>query len=69
VIGLFGALTGNNQVAHIGQQSEAAASVAQQLGTIKFDLKGRHSSLAHVAWNQNGLAYKYDEYKQKFGRP
>jgi len=36
-LGLFGALTGNNQVAHIGQQSEAAASVAQQLGTIKFD--------------------------------
>ena len=37
VIGLFGALTGNSQASRIGQQSEAAASIVQQLGTIKFD--------------------------------
>ena len=42
---------------------------AKGLGAIKFDLSRRHSSLAHVAWNQNGLLHTYDEYKQKFGRP
>ena len=50
-------------------EAENASGFAKGLGTIKFDLNRRHSSLAHVAWNQNGLAYKYDEYKQKFGRP
>jgi len=31
-------------------------------------LNGRHCSLAHIAWNQNGMVHSYDEYKQKFGR-
>ena len=39
------------------------------LGPIKFDLNRRHSSMAHVAWNPNGLVHSYKEYKQKFGRP
>ena len=38
-------------------------------GAIKFDLNRRHSSLANVAWDPNGLVHSYDEYKQKFGRP
>ena len=42
---------------------------ATGIGAVKFDLSRRHSSLAHVAWNQNGLVHTYDEYKQKFGRP
>jgi hypothetical protein len=50
-------------------EAENATGFAKSLGTIKFDLNRRHSSLAHVAWNQDGLAYNYDEYKQKFGRP
>ena len=50
-------------------EAENASGFAKSLGAIKFDLNRRHSSLAHVAWTQNGLAYKYDEYKQKFGRP
>ncbi|HTJ79604.1 MAG TPA: hypothetical protein VL357_11465 [Rariglobus sp.] len=37
VIGFLGALSGNSQAARIGQQSEAAASITQQLGTINFD--------------------------------
>jgi hypothetical protein len=28
-----------------------------------------HSSLAHVAWNQDGLLYTYDAYKRRFNRP
>ena len=50
-------------------EAENATGFAKSLETIKFDLNRRHSSLAHVAWNQNGLAYNYDDYKQKFGRP
>ena len=36
---------------------------------IKFGLNRRHSSLAYIAWNQNGLVHTDDEHKQKFGRP
>jgi hypothetical protein len=51
------------------QEAENAAGFAKGLGAIKFDLSRRHSSLAHVAWNQNGLMHSYDEYKRKYGRP
>ena len=50
-------------------EAENASGVAKSTGTIKFDLSRRHSSLANIAWNQNGLMHSYDEYKQKFGRP
>jgi len=47
-------------------EAENASGFAKGSGAIKFDLSGRHSSLA---WNQNGLLHTYDEYKRKFGRP
>jgi len=50
-------------------EAENASGFAKGVGAIKFDLNQRHSSLAHIAWNQNGLLHSYDEYKQKFGRP
>ena len=50
-------------------EAESAAGFAKGTGPIKFDLNRRHSSLANVAWNSNGLVYSYDEYKQKFARP
>ena len=50
-------------------EAENASGFAKSVGAIKFDLNGRHSSLAHVAWNQNGLLYSYDDYKHKFHRP
>lgn len=50
-------------------EAENASGFAKGFGTIKFDLSRRHSSMAHIAWNQNGLLYSYDEYKRKFGRP
>jgi hypothetical protein len=50
-------------------EAENASGFAKGLAAIKFDLSRRHSSLAHVAWNQNGLVHSYDDYKQKFGRP
>lgn len=50
-------------------EAENASGFAKGIGAVKFDLSRRHSSLAHVAWNQNGLLHAYDEHKQKFGRP
>jgi hypothetical protein len=50
-------------------EAENASGFAKGIGAIKFDLNRRHSSLAHIAWNQNGLVHTYDEYKRKFGRP
>jgi hypothetical protein len=50
-------------------EAENAAGVAKGIGAIKFDLNRQHSSLANVAWGPNGLAYTYDEYKQKYARP
>jgi hypothetical protein len=49
-------------------EAENASGFAKGLGAIKFDLNRRHSSLAHVAWNQNGLVYNYNKEKQNFGR-
>jgi hypothetical protein len=50
-------------------EAENAAGFAKGIGAIKFDLNRRHSSLANVAWDPNGLVYSYDEYKQRYARP
>ena len=50
-------------------EAESASGFAKSLGAVKFDLNSRHSSLAYIAWNQNGMVHRYDEYKRKFGRP
>ena len=50
-------------------EAENASGFAKGTAAIKFDLNGRHCSLAHIAWNQNGMVHSYDEYRQKFGRP
>ena len=38
---------------------ETASGFANSMGAIKFDLNGRHSSLTHIAWNQNGMLYTF----------
>jgi hypothetical protein len=50
-------------------EAENASGFAKGVGAIKFDLSRRHSSLANVAWNQDGLLYNYDAYKRRFNRP
>jgi len=50
-------------------EAESAAGFAKSIGAIKFDLNRRHSSLANIAWGPQGLAYSYDEYKGRYGRP
>lgn len=50
-------------------EAEHAAGVAKGMGALKFDFSQRHSSLANVIWNQDGLALSFEEYKEQFGRP
>ena len=50
-------------------RGQNVSGFAKSMGAIKFDLNGRHSSLAHIAWNQNGMLHTFNEYKRRFGRP
>jgi hypothetical protein len=50
-------------------EAENASGFAKSMSDLKFDLSQRHSSLANVVWDQNGLAHSYDEYKIAYGRP
>ena len=50
-------------------EAENVAGFAKGMGDIKFELDRRHSSMANIAWNPQGLVHTYDEYKQKFARP
>ncbi len=40
---------------------------AKGIGDIKFDMTSRNANLARFAYNNNGLAYSYEEHRQKFG--
>ena len=60
---------GTHQIIATRSCPETASGFAKSMGAIKFDLNGRHSSLAHIAWNQNSMLYTFDEDKRKFGEP
>ncbi len=47
-------------------EAEVASGAAKGLGDIKFDFTQRHSSLAYFAFDNNGMAYSYEEAKQHF---
>ncbi len=47
-------------------EAESAAGFAKGLGEIKFDLTQRHSSLAYVAWDRNGMSLDLDQSRQRF---
>ena len=47
-------------------EAESASGSAKGVGDLKFDLTQSHSSLAHFAWNQNGLALGFDEARKRF---
>ena len=49
-------------------EAENASGLAKGMAALKFDFSQRHSSLANIAWNQNGLALSFDEYKQQYRR-
>ncbi len=48
-------------------EQEGVSGDAKGIGDIKFDLASRHASLARFAYNNNGLAYSYDEHREKYG--
>ena len=48
-------------------EAEVGSGTAKSIGDLKFDYAKRHSSLAHFALNQNGMAYSYDEAKKRYG--
>lgn len=48
-------------------EAEVASGTVKGIGDIKFDFSQRHSSLAYFAFDNNGMAYSYDEAKQRFG--
>lgn len=41
-------------------EAELGSGTAKGIGDIKFDFSQRHSSLAHFAWDNNGMALSYD---------
>jgi hypothetical protein len=48
-------------------EAEVASGTVKGVGDLKFDFSKRHSSLAYFAFDNNGMAYSYDEAKQRFG--
>jgi hypothetical protein len=47
-------------------EAEGVAGFAKSMGELRFDLHGRHSSMAYVAWGPNGLKYDLDESRRRF---
>ena len=45
-------------------EAELGSGTAKGIGDIKFDFSQRHSSLAHFAWDNNGMALSHDEIKK-----
>ncbi len=48
-------------------EAEVASGTAKGIGDIKFYLSQHHSSLAHFAWDNDGMALTYDEFRQQQG--
>jgi hypothetical protein len=48
-------------------ECEGASGTVKGIGAIKLDYANRHSSLAYFAFNNNGMAYSYEEAKKKLG--
>jgi hypothetical protein len=46
-------------------EGEIGSGKAKGIGDIKFDYSQRHSSLAYFAWDNNGMAMSYDEFKKR----
>lgn len=48
-------------------EAEVGSGTAKSISDIKFDFAQRHSSLAYFAFNNNGMAYSYEEAKKRYG--
>ena len=50
-------------------EAENVEGYAKGLGELKFDLSRRHSSLAYIAWDRNGMKYSHEESRRRFPLP
>jgi hypothetical protein len=48
-------------------EAELASGTAKGLGDIKFDFARRHCDLAYFAYDNNGMAFTFEEHKKRFG--
>jgi hypothetical protein len=48
-------------------EAELASGTAKGMGDIKFDFARRHCDFAYFAYDNNGMAFSYEEHKQRFG--
>ena len=48
-------------------EAEVGSGAVKGTGAIKFDYSQRHSSLGYYAWDNNGMAQTYKEFRQQQG--
>lgn len=48
-------------------EAEVGSGTAKSLGDIRFDHARRHSSLAYFAFDNNGMAFSYEEANRRYG--
>jgi hypothetical protein len=48
-------------------KAELASGTAKGMGEIKFDFAWRHCAIAYFAYDNNGMAFSYEEHKKRFG--
>ena len=48
-------------------EAEVGSGTAKGIGDIKFDYSKRHSALSYFSFNNNGMAYSYEEAKARYG--
>ena len=48
-------------------EGQVGEGTAKSISDIKFDWAKRHSSLAHFAFNNDGMAYSYEEARERYG--
>ena len=48
-------------------EAEVGSGTAKGVGDIKFDYSQRHSSLSYFAFNNDGMAYSYEESIERYG--
>jgi len=44
-------------------EAEVGSGTVKGIGDLKFDYAQRHSSLAHFAWDNDGMALTYDDFR------
>jgi hypothetical protein len=48
-------------------EAELDSGTAKGIGYIKFDFARRHCDFAYFAYDNNGMAFSYEEHKKRFG--